>query len=377
MILELQHIYKNYDQDKLVVPVLKDVSLQIEEGEYVAIMGPSGSGKTTLMNIVGCLDLPTSGTYILDGRPVSELKEKELTRVRRDTIGFVFQNFQLMPRECALDNVCLPLIYAGVSKKDRRQMGMEALERVGLSDRADFRPTQLSGGQKQRVAMGRAIVRHPKVFLMDEPLSNLDAKLRTQMRIEIMRLYKELQTTFIYVTHDQTEAMTLGTRIVVMKDGIIQQVDTPQRLYDFPANRFVAGFIGSPQMNFISGICRVKKTGVFLETADCEVQITDGRKERLRNEGYDGKQVTMGVRPEHVKVWSLEESEVSDLVLQSQVSVYEMLGAEAYLYFTYEGQQVSARVKADTKIRKEDKVFLGFDTKDMILFDFETEEAIY
>ncbi len=377
MILELQHIYKNYDQDKLVVPVLKDVSLQIEEGEYVAIMGPSGSGKTTLMNIVGCLDLPTSGTYILDGRPVSELKEKELTKVRRDTIGFVFQNFQLMPRESALDNVCLPLIYAGVSKKDRRQMGMEALERVGLSDRADFRPTQLSGGQKQRVAMGRAIVRHPKVFLMDEPLSNLDAKLRTQMRIEIMRLYKELQTTFIYVTHDQTEAMTLGTRIVVMKDGIIQQVDTPQRLYDFPANRFVAGFIGSPQMNFISGICRVKKTGVFLETADCEVQITDGRKERLRNEGYDGKQVTMGVRPEHVKVWSPEESEVSDLVLQSQVSVYEMLGAEAYLYFTYEGQQVSARVKADTKIRKEDKVFFGFDTKDMILFDFETEEAIY
>ena len=225
--------------------------------------------------------------------------------------------------------------------------------------------------------MGRAIVRHPKVFLMDEPLSNLDAKLRTQMRIEIMRLYKELQTTFIYVTHDQTEAMTLGTRIVVMKDGIIQQVDTPQRLYDFPANRFVAGFIGSPQMNFISGICRVKKTGVFLETADCEVQIIDGRKERLRNEGYDGKQVTMGVRPEHVKVWSPEESEVSDLVLQSQVSVYEMLGAETYLYFTYEGQQVSARVKADTKIRKEDKVFLGFDTKDMILFDFETEEAIY
>ena len=173
MILELQHIYKNYDQDKLVVPVLKDVSLQIEEGEYVAIMGPSGSGKTTLMNIVGCLDLPTSGTYILDGRPVSELKEKELTKVRRDTIGFVFQNFQLMPRESALDNVCLPLIYAGVSKKDRRQMGMEALERVGLSDRADFKPTQLSGGQKQRVAIARAMVNHPKLLLADEPTGSV------------------------------------------------------------------------------------------------------------------------------------------------------------------------------------------------------------
>ena len=192
-----------------------------------------------------------------------------------------------------------------------------------------------------------------------------------------MKLYKELQTTFIYVTHDQTEAMTLGTRIVVMKDGIIQQADTPQRLYDFPANRFVAGFIGSPQMNFISGTCRVKKTGVFLETADCEVRITDGRKERLRDGGYDGMQVTMGVRPEHVKVWLPEEQESCDMASQAQVSVYEMLGAEAYLYFTYEGQQVSARMKADTKIRKGDEVFWGFDTKDMILFDFDTGEAIY
>ena len=153
MILELKNIYKNYDQDNLVVSVLKDVSLQVDEGEYVAVMGPSGSGKTTLMNIIGCLDLPTSGSYILDGRPVSELKEKELTKVRRNILGFVFQNFQLMPRESALDNVCLPLIYAGVSKKERKEMGMKALEKVGLADRAAFRPNQLSGGQKQRVAI--------------------------------------------------------------------------------------------------------------------------------------------------------------------------------------------------------------------------------
>ena len=223
MILELQHIYKNYDQDKLVVPVLKDVSLQIEEGEYVAIMGPSGSGKTTLMNIVGCLDLPTSGTYILDGRPVSELKEKELTRVRRDTIGFVFQNFQLMPRECALDNVCLPLIYAGVSKKDRRQMGMEALERVGLSDRADFRPTQLSGGQKQRVAIARAISHKPKLIFADEPTAALDMP----TGLAVMNLFKELVhtdgLTIVMTTHD-TAMMEQCDVVYTLDDGRITDV---------------------------------------------------------------------------------------------------------------------------------------------------------
>ena len=221
MILELQHIYKNYDQDKLVVPVLKDVSLQIEEGEYVAIMGPSGSGKTTLMNIVGCLDLPTSGTYILDGRQVSELKEKELTRVRRDTIGFVFQNFQLMPRESALDNVCLPLIYAGVSKKDRRQMGMEALERVGLSDSADFKPTQLSGGQKQRVAIARAMVNHPKLLLADEPTGALDSKSGRQV-LELFESLNESGVTVVMITHDRKVAEQ-AKRIVHIIDGEITE----------------------------------------------------------------------------------------------------------------------------------------------------------
>ena len=200
MILELQHIYKNYDQDKLVVPVLKDVSLQIEEGEYVAIMGPSGSGKTTLMNIVGCLDLPTSGTY---------------------TIGFVFQNFQLMPRECALDNVCLPLIYAGVSKKDRRQMGMEALERVGLSDRADFKPTQLSGGQKQRVAIARAMVNHPKLLLADEPTGALDSKSGKQV-LELFESLNESGVTVVMITHDRKVAEQ-ARRIVHIIDGEITE----------------------------------------------------------------------------------------------------------------------------------------------------------
>lgn len=221
MILELKNIYKNYDQDNLVVPVLKDVSLQVDEGEYVAVMGPSGSGKTTLMNIIGCLDLPTSGNYILDGRPVSELKEKELTKVRRNILGFVFQNFQLMPRESALDNVCLPLIYAGVSKKERKEMGMKALEKVGLADRAAFRPNQLSGGQKQRVAIARAMVNNPKLLLADEPTGALDSKSGKQV-LELFDMLNESGVTIVMITHDRKVAER-AKRIVHIIDGEISE----------------------------------------------------------------------------------------------------------------------------------------------------------
>ena len=221
MILELKNIYKNYDQDNLVVPVLKDVSLQVDEGEYVAVMGPSGSGKTTLMNIIGCLDLPTSGSYILDGRPVSELKEKELTKVRRKILGFVFQNFQLMPRESALDNVCLPLIYAGVSKKERKEMGMKALEKVGLADRAAFRPNQLSGGQKQRVAIARAMVNNPKLLLADEPTGALDSKSGKQV-LELFDMLNESGVTIVMITHDRKVAER-AKRIVHIIDGEISE----------------------------------------------------------------------------------------------------------------------------------------------------------
>lgn len=221
MILELKNIYKNYDQDNLVVPVLKDVSLQVDEGKYVAVMGPSGSGKTTLMNIIGCLDLPTSGSYILDGRPVSELKEKELTKVRRNILGFVFQNFQLMPRESALDNVCLPLIYAGVSKKERKEMGMKALEKVGLADRAAFRPNQLSGGQKQRVAIARAMVNNPKLLLADEPTGALDSKSGKQV-LELFDMLNESGVTIVMITHDRKVAER-AKRIVHIIDGEISE----------------------------------------------------------------------------------------------------------------------------------------------------------
>ena len=221
MILELKGIYKDYQQGKMSVPVLKDINFSMEEGEYVAIMGPSGSGKTTLMNIIGCLDLPTSGSYILDGRPVSELKEKELTKVRRNILGFVFQNFQLMPRESALDNVCLPLIYAGVSKKERKEMGMKALEKVGLADRAAFRPNQLSGGQKQRVAIARAMVNNPKLLLADEPTGALDSKSGKQV-LELFDMLNESGVTIVMITHDRKVAER-AKRIVHIIDGEISE----------------------------------------------------------------------------------------------------------------------------------------------------------
>ena len=221
MILNLQNIYKDYQQEKLVVPVLKDVSLTVEEGEYVAIMGPSGSGKTTLMNIIGCLDRPTSGTYELAGENVLKLKDRELSDLRLKSIGFVFQSFQLMPRESAVENVALPLSYAGVRKKERRSRATKALERVGLGDRVNFRPTQLSGGQKQRVAIARAMVNHPKILLADEPTGALDSKSGEQI-MELFVSLNEEGVTIVMITHDPKIAAK-AKRIVRIIDGEIYE----------------------------------------------------------------------------------------------------------------------------------------------------------
>ena len=221
MILNLQNIYKDYQQEKLVVPVLKDVSLTVEEGEYVAIMGPSGSGKTTLMNIIGCLDRPTSGTYELAGENVLKLKDRELSDLRLKSIGFVFQSFQLMPRESAVENVALPLSYAGVRKKERRSRATKALERVGLGDRVNFRPTQLSGGQKQRVAIARAMVNHPKILLADEPTGALDSKSGEQI-MELFDSLNEEGVTIVMITHDPKIAAK-AKRIVRIIDGEIDE----------------------------------------------------------------------------------------------------------------------------------------------------------
>lgn len=221
MILDLEHIFKDYHQDKLVVPVLKDITLQVEEGEYVAIMGPSGSGKTTLMNIIGCLDRPTSGKFFLEGNDISKLKDRELSGVRLNSIGFVFQSFHLMSRESALENVALPLSYAGIKKKERKERALRALERVGLADRATFMPTQLSGGQKQRVAIARAMVNNPKILLADEPTGALDSKSGAQI-MELFQKLNEEGVTIVMITHDQNIARH-AKRIYHIIDGEISE----------------------------------------------------------------------------------------------------------------------------------------------------------
>ncbi len=221
MILDLRNIYKDYQQDKLVVPVLKDVSLQVEEGEYVAVMGPSGSGKTTLMNIIGCLDRPTSGSYLLAGEDILKYKDKDMSDIRLKSIGFVFQSFHLLPRQSALENVALPLSYAGVKKKERRERAAKALERVGLSDRANFKPTQLSGGQKQRVAIARAMVNNPKILLADEPTGALDSKSGQQI-MELFEKLNEEGVTIVMITHDK-EIASCAKRVIHIIDGVVTE----------------------------------------------------------------------------------------------------------------------------------------------------------
>ena len=242
MILNLQNIYKDYQQDKLVVPVLKDVCLTVEEGEYVAIMGPSGSGKTTLMNIIGCLDKPTSGTYELAGEDVLKLKDKQLSDLRLRSIGFVFQSFHLMPRETAVENVSLPLSYAGVKKKERRERAIKALERVGLGDRVDFRPTQLSGGQKQRIAIVRSLAMNPDIILFDEPTSALDP----EMVGEVLNVMKELAAdgmTMVVVTHEMGFAREVANRVMFINDGVIQEENTPQEIFSNPKSPRLREFL--------------------------------------------------------------------------------------------------------------------------------------
>ena len=295
-ILKLTDICKDYVQGKEPVRVLKNVNLTMERGDYLAIMGPSGSGKTTLMNIIGCLDVPTSGTYELDGQNLKDMDDDELADIRNKHLGFVFQSFYLMPKLTALDNVALPLLYAGVSLKERRERAAEALKAVGLEERMEFFPNQLSGGQCQRVAIARALVNQPKVLLLDEPLAALDLRLRKDMQIELKRIQQTTGITFIYVTHDQEEALSMSDTVVVMDKGRIQQIGRPEDIYNEPKNAFVADFIG--ESNILDG--------VMLE--DFKVRFF-GRVFECVDKGFaPNEPVDVVIRPEDIDIVKPAES---------------------------------------------------------------------
>lgn len=317
------------------VTAVKDFSLDIEDGEFLVLVGPSGCGKTTLLRIVAGLEYPTSGEIYIDGEPISHVEPK-----KRD-IAMVFQNYALYPHKKVFDNLAFCLRIRKMPKSEiKKRVGMIA-ELLSISDLLGRYPHQLSGGQRQRVALGRAIIRNPKVFLFDEPLSNLDAKLRVSMRAELMDLHQRLRTTSIYVTHDQMEAMTMGTRLVIMKDGLIQQVGTPQEIYSKPDNLFVAGFIGSPAMNFFKGRIRKNAEKHYFESPGMDLEIPQEKINYLHK--YANREVILGLRPEHIRNADNKSKSDSETIFKARVRLVEPLGAEQLVHLQVGEQRLIAR----------------------------------
>ena len=348
-------------------PSVDDLNLDIKDGEFLVLVGPSGCGKSTTLRMLAGLEEVNKGRILIGGKDVTTMQPKD-----RD-IAMVFQNYALYPHMTVADNMGFALKIAGTPKDEIRKRVEKAAEILDLTEYLDRKPKALSGGQRQRVALGRAMVRNPAVFLLDEPLSNLDAKLRTSMRTEIIKLHKKLATTFIYVTHDQTEAMTMGDRIVVMRDGVIQQVDTPQNLYDYPCNIFVAGFIGSPQMNFLDGTLQKNGDTYVVDLDGTVIPLPQEKTADGKLAAYVGKSLKVGIRPEDMKDDEefLEKHPSSHI--DTEVEVSELMGAEIYLYLTYKGQNLMARVAPTSKSRRGDKVTMAMDTHKIHLFDPETE----
>lgn len=364
--ISLRNIYKIYPGD---VTAVKDFNLEIDDKEFIVLVGPSGCGKSTTLRMIAGLEEISQGELYIGDRLVNDVPPKD-----RD-IAMVFQNYALYPHMTVFKNMAFGLELRKTPKDEIKRRVTEAARILDIEHLLDRKPKALSGGQRQRVALGRAMVRNPAVFLLDEPLSNLDAKLRASMRTELIKLHQRLGTTFVYVTHDQTEAMTMGDRIVVMKDGIVQQVDTPQKLYDSPCNVFVAGFIGSPQMNFIDGTLEKVGTEYHFVMGQDKLQI-DPAKVNEEMENYVGKPVKMGIRPEDIKDDEAFLAAHPKAVLQTEVEVSELMGNEVYLYLNYQEVRLTARVAADTKSQRGSTVKVGIDTRKIHLFDPETELAI-
>ena len=315
-------------------PSVDDLNLDIKDGEFLVLVGPSGCGKSTTLRMLAGLEEVNKGRILIGGNDVTTMQPKD-----RD-IAMVFQNYALYPHMTVYKNMAFGLELRKMPKDEIDKRVREAAKILEIEHLLDRKPKALSGGQRQRVALGRAMVRNPAVFLLDEPLSNLDAKLRTSMRTEIIKLHKKLATTFIYVTHDQTEAMTMGDRIVVMKDGMIQQVDTPQNLYDYPCNIFVAGFIGSPQMNFLDGTLKKAGDQFVVDLSGTEVPLPKEKTADGKLDAYVGKTLKVGIRPEDIKDDEEFLEKHPNSHLSAEVEVSELMGAEIYLYLTYQGQNL-------------------------------------
>ncbi len=366
--MNLEHIKKVYPNG---FEAVKDFNLDVKDGEFIIFVGPSGCGKSTTLRMVAGLEDISSGDLIIDGKRVNDLDPKD-----RD-IAMVFQSYALYPHLTVRENMEFPLKIAKMPQEEIDARVAEAARTLGLESLLDRKPKALSGGQRQRVAMGRAIVRHPKVLLMDEPLSNLDAKLRGQMRVEISKLHEKLGSTIIYVTHDQTEAMTLGDRIVVMSDGEVQQIDTPSNLYNYPVNKFVAGFIGSPQMNFLDAVIKEDGEKIYLTVGNDDILISESKAKRLREKGYkNGQSVTLGVRPEDLSDHPDMLAKFPESTATGKVEVYEMLGSTSNLYVDCNGTQITASVDPSTKARVGDTVKLAFNNNNIQIFDNENGKNI-
>lgn len=359
--LSLQNVEKIYPNG---VKAVTDFNLEIADKEFIIFVGPSGCGKSTTLRMIAGLEEISRGEVYIDGKLINDILPQE-----RD-IAMVFQNYSLYPHMTVYENMSFGMKIRKTPKDEIDKRVRNAASILGLTELLARKPKALSGGQRQRAAIGRAIVRNPKVFLMDEPLSNLDAQLRMQMRMEISKLHRDLQTTFIFVTHDQTEAMTLGTRIVVMKDGLIQQIDSPTNLYDHPVNMFVAGFIGSPQMNFIKGGVVIKEGKSMIAIGGYTQELGAHKAEALKE--YIGKEITLGIRPEDISCSTNKEPDR----LEATIELIEMLGADTYLYASYGNTRMTVRTDPRIQVGRGGKIYIRLDKDRIHLFDSETEQSI-
>ncbi|MEO1772072.1 MULTISPECIES: ABC transporter ATP-binding protein [Enterococcus] len=363
--MALKNIYKQYDNNATYS--VTDFNLAVKDQEFIVFVGPSGCGKSTTLRMIAGLEDISEGEFLIDGKLMNDVAPKD-----RD-IAMVFQNYALYPHMTVFDNMAFGLKLRKINKEEIKSRVDNAAEILGLTEYLDRKPAALSGGQRQRVALGRAIVRDAQIFLMDEPLSNLDAKLRVAMRAEIAKLHRRLKTTTIYVTHDQTEAMTMADRIVIMKDGFIQQIGSPIEVYNSPRNVFVAGFIGSPAMNFFNVIL---SKGIITDNQGLTLKIPEGKNKRLIEKGYEDKELIFGIRPEDIHTEQIAIDTTPDATVKAEIVVSELLGAETMLYSRVGDTEFISRVDARDFHQPGKMIDLAFNLNKSHFFDKDSEEVI-